>query len=140
MFTSISRPEKPRKQQVTFTTKEDIVICEAHITITGDGSVATGQQKNRYWDIIVPLFEEKPNVNPNGRNKESLENRICTIKKEIKQFTSILGKLHRRKKSGWALEDCIFLDGCYELYKHESGYDYNKYIDKPPYPPNPPPV
>lgn len=34
----------------------------------------------------------------------------------------------------------FILDACYELYKHEPGYDYTKFTDEPPTPPTPPVV
>lgn len=76
---STSKTKKPRKQQIIYTTAEDIAICEAHLAITSDGSVT--QKSNRYWDRIIPLFVEKTKGKPNGREKDSLENRICAIKK-----------------------------------------------------------
>ncbi|KAI3916639.1 hypothetical protein MKW98_026381 [Papaver atlanticum] len=91
--------------------------------------------------------------NPNDRDKTSLENRIYAIKKDIKLFIAVLGKLYRGGRiSGYGAEHtlirvrCDFhkihgrpfiLDECYEIYKSEPGYDYTKYVDIPPLPPPP---
>ncbi|KAI3992765.1 hypothetical protein MKX01_021726 [Papaver californicum] len=136
---STSKTRKPRKILVNFTTEEDVALCEANIAITGDGSV----------DKIVPLFSTKTNGNPIENDKDSLENRNCAIKKDIRLFFGILGKLYRGR-SGWASEDLLIhsrieymkvfkkpfgFDECYELYKYEPGFDYKTYTDAPPPPP-----
>lgn len=67
-----------RKQQIKFTTEEDVALCEANIAITGDGSVGVHQGKTKYWDRFIPLFIEKMKGNPNDRDKTSLEKpNIC---------------------------------------------------------------
>ncbi|KAI3876759.1 hypothetical protein MKX03_037426, partial [Papaver bracteatum] len=94
-----------RKQQIKFNTDEDVALCEAHIAITGDGSVGVGQGKTKYWERIIPLFIEKTKGNPNVRDKTSLENRIYQINKEIKLFVAVLGKLYRGGRvSGYGQE------------------------------------
>lgn len=82
---STSKTQKKNLENNKFLLMEDdITLCEAYLAITVDGNVSVCQNKNLYWNRIFSLFIDKINENPNGRDKESLENGICTIRKDIK--------------------------------------------------------
>ncbi|KAI3879079.1 hypothetical protein MKW92_045971 [Papaver armeniacum] len=125
-----------------YTTTEDMALCEAHITVTNDiASGLTPPKGGKNWQRIIELFTAKSGGNPNKRNRHSMENRICTIKKEMRNFVCILGQIYRNRESDWSTEDiaqkariqytslyrkAFQHEECYQLYKHESGFDYTK--------------
>ncbi|KAI3961826.1 hypothetical protein MKW98_022031 [Papaver atlanticum] len=113
--------------------EEDLALVEAYINFGGDDAVG-----------IIPYFNEKTK-NPNKRNQHSLENRLLVIKKETRNFVSLIGKVYQKKGSGWSPEDLthqarieytrVYLkafphEECYKLFKYVKGYDCTKYTDE----------
>ncbi|KAI3877707.1 hypothetical protein MKW98_020188 [Papaver atlanticum] len=124
--------------------EEDLALVEAYINFGGDGAVGVQQKKGKLWGKIIPYFNEKTK-NPNKRNQHSLENRLLVVKKETRNFVSLIGEVYRKKGSGWSPEDLTHQarieytriyrkafphEECYKLFKYVKGYDYTKYTDE----------
>ncbi|RZC58879.1 hypothetical protein C5167_006182 [Papaver somniferum] len=124
--------------------EEDLALFTAYINFGGDGAVGVQQRKGKLWGKIIPYFSEKKK-NPNKRNQHSLENRLSVIKKETHNFVSLIGKVYRKKGSGWSPEDLSHQarieytriyrkpfphEEAYKLFKYVKGYDYTKYTDE----------
>ncbi|KAI3893138.1 hypothetical protein MKW98_028640, partial [Papaver atlanticum] len=84
--------------------EEDLALVTAYINFGGDGVVGVQQRKGKLWGKIIPYFNEKTK-NPYNRNQHSLENRLLVIKKETRNFVSLIGRVYRKKGSGWSPED-----------------------------------
>ncbi|KAI3884928.1 hypothetical protein MKX03_037864 [Papaver bracteatum] len=124
--------------------EEDLALVTAYIDFGGDGAVGVQQRKGKLWGKIIPYFNEKMK-NPYKRNQHSLENRLLSIKKETRNFVSLIGKVFRKKGSGWSPEDLTHQarieyikiyrkpfphEEAYKLFKYVKGYDYTKYTDE----------
>ncbi|KAI3989606.1 hypothetical protein MKX01_036215 [Papaver californicum] len=84
----------------------------------------------------------KKTKDPYKRKQHSLENRVLVIKKETHNFVSIMGKINRKKESGWSPEDLAHQtrieymkiyrkafphEETYKLFKYVKGFDYKKF-------------
>ncbi|KAI3994765.1 hypothetical protein MKX01_037316 [Papaver californicum] len=124
-----------------YTLEEDLALVSACIDFGGDGAIGVHQKKEKLWEKIIPYFVEKTK-DPYKRKQHSLENRLLIIKKETCNFVSIIGKINRKKESGWSPEDLAHQprieymkiywktfphEETYKLFKYVKGFDYKKF-------------
>ncbi|KAI3837043.1 hypothetical protein MKW98_005376, partial [Papaver atlanticum] len=54
------------------------------------------------------LISKKKRKNMYKHNQHSLENQLLVIKKETRNFVSLIGRVYQKKGSGWPPEDLSF--------------------------------
>ncbi|KAI3919677.1 hypothetical protein MKW92_033969, partial [Papaver armeniacum] len=69
--------------------EEDLALVTAYINFGGDGAIGVQQKKGRILGKIIPYFNEKTK-NPYNQTRN---------------FVSLIGKVYRKKGSGWSPED-----------------------------------
>ncbi|XP_026445410.1 uncharacterized protein LOC113346005 [Papaver somniferum] len=122
-----------------FVQREEIDLITAFICVSMDEIVGSGQKTAMFWIRIHQIFVEC-NGNPYERDWAALKTKIKNIKKDVKEFVSILNVIYRQTKRGASHEDLkkdgreqfqeqtgqpFKYDACYELFTEKvPGYNY----------------
>ncbi|XP_026440972.1 uncharacterized protein LOC113339933 [Papaver somniferum] len=124
---------------LNFVQQEEIDLTTAFIYVSMDEIVGSGQKTSMFWIRIHLIFVQR-NSNPYERDWSALKTKMKYIKKDVKEFVSILNAIYRQTKSGASHEDLtkdgrkqfqeqtgqpFKYDACYELFREKvPGYNY----------------
>ncbi|XP_026429513.1 uncharacterized protein LOC113325861 [Papaver somniferum] len=122
-----------------FVQQKEFDLTIAFIYMSMDEIVGSGQKTSMFWKRILQIFVQR-NGNPYERDWSSSKTKMKYIKKDVKEFVSILNAIFWQTKSGASHEDLtkdarkqfqeqsgqpFKYDACYELFREKvPGYNY----------------
>ncbi|XP_026399039.1 uncharacterized protein LOC113294881 [Papaver somniferum] len=130
---------------LNFVQQEEIDLTIAFIYVSMDEIVGSGQKTSMFWKRILQIFVQR-NGNPYEKDWSALKTKMKYIKKDVKEFVSILNAIFRKTKNGASREDLtkdarkqfqeqsgqpFKYDACYELFREKvPGYNYELIVSQ----------
>ena len=91
--------DAPKGRAGNYSTKEDVLLCNAWLNVSLDASVATAQTYNTYWDRMKVYFDAR-NKSGVERSNRSLRSRLSLINSDCQKWSACLTAVDSINPSG----------------------------------------
>ncbi|CAH9068210.1 unnamed protein product [Cuscuta epithymum] len=93
------------KRGVNWNAKEDVVLCNAWVTISEDGAIGINQPGETFWGRIHEIFSAQSQI---PRTRDAIESRFKIINNQCSQWKGCVRKANATPRSGSNLDDLNF--------------------------------